>query len=58
MLTLSLQSVANANRDGRMRHVFGLVFGPAGASAAAGVSVTANVMVDIGIKYPLHELSR
>jgi len=39
-LTLSLQSVANANRDGWMRHVIGLVFGPAGAGAATGVSIT------------------
>lgn len=38
ILTLSLQPVANANRDGRMRHVFGLVSDPAGA--ARGVSVT------------------
>jgi ABC-type uncharacterized transport system substrate-binding protein len=38
MSTLSLQSVANANRDGRTRHVFGLVSDPAGAGV--GISRT------------------
>ncbi len=38
MSTLSLQSVANANRDGRVRHVFGLVSDPAGAGV--GISRT------------------
>ena len=39
LLTLSLHSVANANRDERMGHIFGLVSGPADADAATGVSV-------------------
>ena len=38
MSTLSLQSVSNANRDGRTRHVFGLVSDPAGAGV--GISRT------------------
>jgi ABC-type uncharacterized transport system substrate-binding protein len=38
MSTLSLQSVANANREGRTRHVFGLVSDPAGAGV--GISRT------------------
>jgi ABC-type uncharacterized transport system substrate-binding protein len=38
MSTLSLQSVSNANQDGRTRHVFGLVSDPAGAGV--GISRT------------------
>ena len=38
MLTLSLQSLAYANRDGRMRQVFGHVSDSAGAARGFGVT--------------------
>lgn len=42
MSTLSLQAVANANKDGKTRHVFGLVSDP----AAAGVGISATNPLD------------
>ena len=44
MSTLSLQSVANANKDGKTKHVFGLVSDP----SIAGVGVSKANPLEIG----------
>lgn len=61
MSTLSLQAVANANREGKTRHVFGLVSDP--AAAGVGISRTdplqhPKYMAGIGTMQPVEAAFR